>query len=92
MISAIETSTQRSMVTMVEAGAGIALVDPLVLSPEDKVKILSFEPAIHVNLSVFARSGWQKRPHMQALARLLYDSLSPLGSTSHFNDASGTFD
>ena len=38
----IEASTQRTMVIMVEAGAGVALVDPLVLSPEDKIAVREF--------------------------------------------------
>lgn len=76
----IKVSTQRAIVTMVEAGAGIALVDPLVLSPDDKVEVLDYEPAIHVNLCMFARDDWQERLQVRDLALQLYESLLPLAS------------
>lgn len=76
----IKASTQRAIVTMVETGAGVALVDPLVLSPDDKVKVLDYEPAIHVNLCMFARDDWQERAQVRELAMQLYESLLPLAS------------
>ncbi|MGB1310693.1 MAG: LysR substrate-binding domain-containing protein [Leucothrix sp.] len=77
----IEASTQRTMVIMVEAGAGVALVDPLVLSPEDNIAIREFSPPVYVNLSLFARDDWARRPYVKGMALALYDSLSPLSST-----------
>ena len=76
----IKVSTQRAIVTMVEAGAGIALVDPLVLSPDDAVQVLDYEPAINVNLCMFARDDWQERSRVRDLALQLYESLLPLAS------------
>ncbi len=79
----IKASTQRAIVTMVETGAGVALVDPLVLSPDDKIIVLRYEPALHVNLCMFARDDWQERPQIKALALQLYDSLLPLSGVAH---------
>ncbi|MGB0848643.1 MAG: LysR family transcriptional regulator [Thiolinea sp.] len=78
----IKVSTQRAIVTMVETGAGVALVDPLVLSPDDQVVVLPYEPAVNVNLCMFARDDWQERPHVRDLALQLYESLLPLASDS----------
>lgn len=76
----IEANTQRTMVIMVEAGAGVALVDPLVLSPDDKIAVREFSPPVYVNLSLFARDDWARRPHVKGMALALYDALSPLSS------------
>ena len=77
---AIEASTQRTMVIMVEAGAGVALVDPLVLSPDDKIAVREFSPPVYVNLSLFARDDWARRPYVKGMALALYDALAPLSS------------
>jgi len=77
---AIEVNTQRTMVIMVEAGAGVALVDPLVLSPGDKIAVREFSPPVYVNLSLFARDDWARRPHVKGMALALYDALAPLSS------------
>lgn len=76
----IEANTQRTMVIMVEAGAGVALVDPLVLSPDDKIAVREFSPPVYVNLSLFARDDWARRPFVKGMALALYDALSPLSS------------
>ncbi|MEZ5480467.1 MAG: LysR family transcriptional regulator [Thiolinea sp.] len=74
----IKAGTQRAIVTMVETGAGVALVDPLVLAPQDRVVVRPFEPALHVNLSMFARDDWQEHSAVAELARALYQALTPL--------------
>ena len=76
----IEASTQRTMVIMVEAGAGVALVDPLVLSPDDKIAVREFSPPVYVNLSLFARDDWARRPYVKGMALALYEALAPLSS------------
>ena len=76
----IEANTQRTMVIMVEAGAGVALVDPLVLSPDDKITVREFSPPVYVNLSLFARDDWARRPSVKGMALALYDALAPLSS------------
>jgi len=76
----LEAATQRTMVIMVEAGAGIALVDPLVLSPDDKVAVREFSPPVYVNLSLFARDDWARRPYVKGMALALYHALAPLSS------------
>lgn len=76
----IEASTQRTMVIMAEAGAGVALVDPLVLSPDDKIAVREFSPPVYVNLSLFARDDWARRPYVKGMALALYDALAPLSS------------
>ncbi|MGB1311612.1 MAG: LysR substrate-binding domain-containing protein [Leucothrix sp.] len=88
----IEANTQRTMVIMVEAGAGVALVDPLVLSPEDKIAVREFSPPVYVNLSLFARDDWARRPYVKGMAMALYDALSPLSSlrTLHHDSTTDT--
>jgi DNA-binding transcriptional LysR family regulator len=76
----IEANTQRTMVIMVEAGAGVALVDPLVLSPDDKIVVREFSPPVYVNLSLFARDDWARRPYVKGMALALYEALAPLSS------------
>jgi DNA-binding transcriptional LysR family regulator len=76
----LEAGTQRTMVIMVEAGAGVALVDPLVLSPDDKVEVREFSPPVYVNLSLFARDDWARRPYVKGMALALYEALAPLSS------------
>lgn len=76
----LEAGTQRTMVIMVEAGAGVALVDPLVLSPDDKVEVRAFSPPVYVNLSLFARDDWARRPYVKGMALALYEALAPLSS------------
>ena len=88
----IEASTQRTMVIMVEAGAGVALVDPLVLSPDDKIAVREFSPPVYVNLSLFARDDWARRPYVKGMALALYDALAPLSSlrTLHHETETGS--
>ena len=86
----IEANTQRTMVIMVEAGAGVALVDPLVLSPEDKIAVREFSPPVYVNLSLFARDDWARRPYVKGMAMALYDALSPLSSLRTLHHDSNT--
>lgn len=79
----IRAGTQRAIVTMVEMGAGVALVDPLVLAENDQIEVLTFEPAIHVNLSMFARDDWANRTLAHELGVKLYQALAHLSGDAN---------
>lgn len=58
--SGVEAATQRAVIAMVEAGAGVGLVDPYVIHPTDSVEQRPLLPRVSLQVSLFGAAGWSR--------------------------------
>lgn len=67
----VEAATQRAVIAMVEAGAGIGLVDPWVIHASDAVEQRPLQPRVSLQVGLFGAAGWSRnRAAVELVARL----------------------